>query len=125
MISRRSNLLVILLLAAAAILPFLFFHHGVTRYHCVYDLCTPERAVWGKFVQKLGTPSPLVNLHTRKLILFDGKPLTARPMYQRAEGIVVRDGIPTTVGMFGGLVLPIVLLVAAVILLNRGAVTEN
>jgi hypothetical protein len=108
-----------LLLLAAAGSPFLFLHYGFAPYHCVYDYCTNERALWGKSVEFLGKPHTVKSLHTGRLIVVDGKPIVARPIYQGIKGVVIRDGIPTRVGWVGAIGAPLILLLATFVLALR------
>jgi hypothetical protein len=101
------------LILAALLLPLLVFHYGFAPYRCVYDVCTMDRALWGRHTVIYEKPVALRNLHTGKLALENGKPIMVTPMREGMTGIVIRDGIPAIVGRLGGLLAPIILLTVA------------
>jgi hypothetical protein len=112
----KPKWLIAALVFAAAVLPFLVFHYGFSPYHCVFDYCTNNRALWGKFTRILGQPIPARNFHTGKLLLENGKPFLVTPGREGVVGIVMRDSIPISIGWIGGAILPILLLFSALIL---------
>lgn len=112
----RSKRLVAALVAIAFVLPLLVFHYGFSPYHCVVDYCTINRALWGKDTEIREKPIPLKNLHTGQIVLENGKPIMVTPVRQGVTGIVIRDSIPTSVGLLGGLGAPLALLLTVLFL---------
>jgi hypothetical protein len=110
-----KGLIAVLLLTAVGA-PFVFFHYGFAPYHCVNDYCTVDRAIWGRDTKIILKPEILLNSRTGKPILENGKPISGQPVREGIMGVVIRDDIPTSVGIVGGLLAPVALLLAALIL---------
>ena len=109
----------------AFVLPLLVFHHGFSQYDCTGDVCRNSRALWGSHVRIPGNPIPLKDQRTGKIILENGKPTIGTPTQEGIVGIVIRDGIPTGIGLVGGLLAPLTFLIAALILGLRTKNTAN
>jgi hypothetical protein len=106
-------------------LPLLVFHHGFSQYDCTGDVCTNSRALWGNHVGIPENPIPLKNQRTGEIILKNGKPIMGAPTREGIVGIVIRDRIPTGIGLVGGLLAPLTFLIAALIVGLRTKNTAN